>query len=333
MNVAIIGCGLIGRKRALALGDARDDALRVVCDIDDGRVNLLAQEFGCEAETSWEAVVRRRDVDIVCNAAINSVLEPITLAALKAGKHVLCEKPLGRNVAEAESMVRAAAENGTILKTGFNHRYHPAIREAKRLYDEGRIGDCLTVRARYGHGSRPGMEKEWRSSKELCGGGELLDQGVHVIDLIRWFAGEIREVYGKAGTLFWDINVEDNALAILKTERGVRASFHVSWTNWRNVFSFEVSGTKGYLSVQGLGGSYGPETLELGIRKAEGGRPDIQVFEYPGADESWSREWLDFTAAILEHREPLGSGKDGLMANRVVEALYQSSQTSCVVRL
>jgi predicted dehydrogenase len=305
----------------------------VVCDIDAVKVNSFAKEFGCEAETSWEAVVRRRDVDIVCNAAINSVLETITLAALNNGKHVLCEKPLGRNVAEAEKMVRAAVENGTVLKTGFNHRYHLAIREAKRFYDEGQIGDCLTVRARYGHGSRPGMEKEWRSSKELCGGGELLDQGVHVIDLIRWFAGEIREVYGKAETLFWDIDVEDNAFAILKTDRSVRASFHVSWTNWRNVFSFEVSGTKGYLSVQGIGGSYGPETLEVGFWKEQGGRPDIQLFEYTGTDESWSRERAYFTTAILEHREPLGSGNDGLMANRVVEALYQSSQKNCVMRL
>ena len=264
MNIGIIGCGLIGTKRAIALD--KESTLVACCDTDFDIATDFAQKFSCKPFSDHIDLIANTDCDIVIVAVVNKYLKDIVVDALRQNKHVVAEKPLGRNVAESESMVRAAAESGTVLKTGFNHRYHPAIREAKRLYDEGRIGDCLTVRARYGHGSRPGMEKEWRSSKELCGGGELLDQGVHVIDLIRWFAGEIREVYGKAETLFWDINVEDNAFAILKTERGVRASFHVSWTNWRNVFSFEVSGTKGYLSVQGLGGSYGPETLELGIR-------------------------------------------------------------------
>jgi predicted dehydrogenase len=331
MNIGIIGCGLIGTKRASALD--KEDTLVACCDTNLDTATDFAQKFCCRPFRNHRDLITNGDCDIVIVAVVNKYLKDIVIDALKQNKHVVAEKPLGRNVAEAESMVRAAAESRTVLKTGFNHRYHPAIREAKRLCDDGRIGDCLTVRARYGHGSRPGMEKEWRSSKELCGGGELLDQGVHVIDLIRWFAGEIKEVYGKAETLFWNINVEDNAFAILKTDRGVRSSFHVSWTNWRNVFSFEVSGTKGYLSVQGLGGSYGPETLEVGIRKEEGGRPDIELIEYSGADESWSREWGDFRAAILEHREPLGSGNDGLMANRVVEALYQSSQTNCVVRL
>ncbi|MCX5814380.1 MAG: Gfo/Idh/MocA family oxidoreductase [Proteobacteria bacterium] len=126
-----------------------------------------------------------------------------------------------------------------VLKTGFNHCLHPAIWKAKELIDEGEIGRCLNIRARYGYGGRPGMENEWRASKDLCGGGELLDQGVHVIDLICWFGGEVKEVYGKVETKFWDMEVEDNAFAILKTESDVTAPFHVSWTNIifeRNLF-------------------------------------------------------------------------------------------------
>ena len=325
MNVAIIGAGLIGGKRAAALSRFPDDTLRVVCDVDEARARALAEQYGCEAAADWRDVVGREDVDVVVNAAINAVLEPVTVAALAAGKHVLCEKPLGRSSAEARRMVAAAAEHGRVLKTGFNHRFHPALLRTRELLAEEAVGDILTIRARYGHGSRPGMEKEWRSSKQLCGGGELLDQGVHVIDLIRAFGGEVRNAYARVETKFWPIEVEDNAFAILGLEGGATCQFHVSWTNWRNVFSFEIFGTRGYIAVNGLGGSYGPETLEFGRRREEGGRPDIETIEYPAEDNSWQEEWKDFRSAIADRRAPWGSGQDGYMANRVVEALYASS--------
>jgi predicted dehydrogenase len=333
MNVAIIGCGLIGRKRAGALASSPNDALTVVCDVDQTKAASLARDFHCQAETRWQDVVVRKDVDIVVNSSINQVLEPITVAALSAGKHVLCEKPLGRNVGEARRMIDAAQHNNRLLKPGFNHIFHPALWKAKKIVEEGAVGDLLTIRARYGHGSRPGMEKEWRSSKTLCGGGELLDQGVHVIDLIRWFAGDVLEVYCKAETKFWNIEVEDNAYAILTCHRNVTALFHVSWTNWLNVFSFEIFGTKGYLLVNGLGGSYGTETLEFGRRNPEGGRPETQTFVFEGADTSWSLEWQEFRTAIVEARQPLRNGMDGLRANQVIEALYESAKANAPVAI
>ena len=169
MNVAIIGCGLIGTKRARAL--PKEDHLIVVCDINQERASTLASEFACESTDDWQSVVSRSDVDVVINSSINNVLEPITIAALQAGKHVLCEKPLGRNASESKRMMEAARASNRKLKTGFNHRFHPAIWKAKSLLEDGVIGECLTIRARYGHGGRPGMENEWRASKELCGGG------------------------------------------------------------------------------------------------------------------------------------------------------------------
>jgi predicted dehydrogenase len=333
MKVAIIGCGLIGKKRAQALKSSPEDRLEIVCDINKGRAEELAREFECKYETLWENVVGRPDIQIVINSSINSVLGPITVAALRAGKHVLCEKPLGRSVLEAQSMVNAAENNNVLLKTGFSHRFHPALWTAQRLLDEGKIGKCLAIRAAYGHGGRSGMENEWRTSKELCGGGELLDQGVHLIDLIRWFGGEISEVYARVETKFWDIEVEDNAFAVLKTNQDVTAIFHVSWTNWRNIFSFEVFGSDGFLSARGLGGNYGTESLEWGVRKLEGGKPDIKVFDFLGEDKSWEEEWREFRSAVIEQREPIGSGIDGLKANMVVEALYKSSSMNKPVRL
>jgi predicted dehydrogenase len=334
MKVAIVGCGLIGRKRAMALDP--EDSIAACCDIVPESADKFGAEFSCPRFTDWRELLRKTECDAFIVAVVNKFIREITVAALESGKHVLAEKPLGRNAEEARAMVEALERRripgskprlqAPVLKTGFNHRFHPAIWRAKEICDAGGIGSLFSIRARYGHGARPGMETEWRSSRDLCGGGELLDQGVHVIDLVRWFGGEVTEAFGKAETRFWPIEVEDNAWALLTTDRGVTAQFHVSWTNWRNVFSFEAFGTKGYVKIEGLGGSYGPETLETGIRKPEGGRPDIEVLEFPAEDVSWKREWGEFKSAVREGRDPVGSGLDGLRANEVIEALLRSSR-------
>jgi len=351
MNVAIIGCGLIGNKRALALSNG--DNLVACCDVDEIIAKRFSEKFGCPYFTKYRELFSEIECDIIIVAVINKYIKEVVIDALNFGKHVLAEKPLGRNFEEAFEIIQAlksfnpstnqqinlstspplTAKNSPILKTGFNHRFHPAIWKAKEMIDKGKIGKVFSIRARYGHGGRPGMESEWRASKELCGGGELLDQGVHIIDLIRWFGGEVKEVYGKAETKFWNMKVEDNAFAILKTENDVTASFNVSWTNWKNIFSFEIFGADGFLKIEGLGGSYGIETLEFGKRKKEGGRPDIEVYEFPEEDISWKEEWKEFKSAIKENHEPIGSGYDGLKANEVIDAIYLSNKESRVVFL
>ncbi len=361
MIVAIIGCGLIGRKRALAL--SADDKLSACCDTNLDIAKKFAQDFSCNYFTDYKKLLDEVDCDVVVVSVVNKYAKDIIIDSIKNNKNVIAEKPLGRNLAEAKEIVsylsvistepalpvgRSSKEksfnqqfnnstnkqlNTSTLKTGFNHRFHPAIWQAKQMADEGKIGKIFNIRARYGHGGRSGMEKEWRASKELCGGGELLDQGVHVIDLIRWFGGDVKEVFGKAETKFWDMEVEDNAFAILKTKDDVTASFHVSWTNWKNIFSFEIFGTDGYLKIEGLGGSYGQETLEFGKRKKEGGRPDIEIFEFPSEDISWEKEWEEFKKAIEEKREPIGSGYDGQKANEVIEAVYRSNLEKKVIKL
>ena len=300
MNVAIIGCGLIGRKRALALEN--NDKLLACCDTNKDLSEKFASEFSCQSFSDYNELLSQTNCDSVIVAVVNKFACDIIVDALKSGKNVLTEKPLGRNLSEALEINDAHLKSPfkVILKTGFNHRFHPAIWKAKQLMDDKTIGEVFNIRAIYGHGGRVGMEKEWRASKELCGGGELLDQGVHVIDLIRWFGGEITEVYGKVETKFWDMEVEDNAYVILKTQNDVTATFNVSWTNWKNIFSFEIFGTNGYLKIEGLGGSYGPETLELGRRKKEGGRPDVELFEFPAEDISWKEDGRNFNLLSMK---------------------------------
>ena len=329
MNISIVGCGLIGKKRALALQE--NDHLISCCDTNQETLEDYSVEFNCKSYEDYKNLIDDSNSEIIVVAVVNKYALPIISYALSKGKHVLAEKPLGRNVYEAEEMVASAMKNNLVLKTGFNHRFHPAIWQAKEMLELNKIGKLMFIRARYGHGGRPGMETEWRSSKDLCGGGELLDQGVHIIDLCHWFAGDIKTIFGKTNTKFWDIEVEDNAFALMESTNGVEIQFHVSWTNWKNIFSFEVFGEDGYLRIEGLGGSYGSETLEFGMRNKEGGKPDIQIFEYPPEDLSWKKEWQEFKNSIKENREPIGSGADGLYANKIIEAIYKSSESKKLI--
>jgi predicted dehydrogenase len=349
MRVAIIGCGLIGRKRATALDE--EDNLIACCDTNEMAARRFAGDYRCDYFVDYKDLLAKVEPDITVVSVVNKYAKQIVIDCLESGKHVLVEKPLGRNARESADILNALqlckspspqvppSPNSSIfpshpiLKTGFNHRFHAAVWKAKQLADAGEIGRVFNIRAAYGHGGRPGMENEWRASKELCGGGELLDQGVHVIDLIRWFGGEIRELVGKVETKFWKMEVEDNAYVVAKTERDVTAMFQVSWTNWKNVFSFEIFGNEGYLKISGLGGSYGDELLEIGRRKKEGGRPNVEVIEFPAEDISWKEEWKEFKHAISEKRNPIGDGYDGLKANQVVEAIYSSSKENRAVSL
>jgi predicted dehydrogenase len=323
LRTAIIGCGLIGNKRAKALGDC---PLLAAADSNLSRAKqLAAQHPGCDATENWRAVVTRPDVDLVIVATTNDALAPATLAAVKAGKHVLVEKPAARNAAELEPVLAAAKQAGVVVKVGFNHRFHPAFLKAREIVDSGVLGPLMFIRARYGHGGRLGMEKEWRGNPEIAGGGEMLDQGVHLIDLSRWFLGNFAEVSGAIATFFWDWPVEDNGFVMLRTSAGQIAWLHASCTEWKNLFSFEIYGRTGKLHVEGLGGSYGIERLSYYQMLPQMGPPPTTIWEYPGEDTSWGAEFAHLRACIEEKRPPLGSLEDAIAALRVVGELYAQS--------
>lgn len=273
-------------------------------------------------------------MEIIIVATTHKYLAPITIAAIQNGKHVLCEKPLARDPEEGKAVLDAASTNQVKVKTGFNHRYHPGIKKARELFEKGAIGDIHFARCRYGHGARPGYEKEWRADPDLSGGGELLDQGIHAIDLFRWFMGEFSQVTGFLTTRYWKIvPLEDNAFALLKTQKGQVASLHASWTQWKNLFSFEIFGQDGYLIIDGLGRSYGTERLTVGKRLQQFGPPSQEVFEFGGPDHSWREEWQDFISAIREDRQPLANVYDGWQALRITYGIYQAAENGSVVEL
>jgi predicted dehydrogenase len=333
MDIGIVGCGLIGNRRAKVAREAGDNVI-MVADIDPARARNAGEMVKAPGVEDWQEVTRHPEIESVVVATVNKTLLPVTLDALKNGKHVLCEKPLGRNAQEAGEMVQAAAAAQRVLKVGFNHRHHPAIRQAHELAQAGKIGLLMSIRAVYGHGGRPGYDQEWRGNPDLAGGGELLDQGVHIVDLCRWFLGDFSQVSGMLGTWFWQVApLEDNGFALLRTATGQIASLHTSWTQWKNLFRFEVFGLKGFLTVEGLGGSYGTERLTMGLRRPESGPPTIESWEYPGPDISWEAEWGEFTDAIRENRPPLGGGYDGYQAALIIDSIYASSKTGRTVEL
>lgn len=321
--VAIIGCGLIGQKRARAMGSAR---LVAVADAQAARAAALAAQVpGCVAEPDVQACLARPDVDAVIIATTNDALASLTLAAVQAGKHVLVEKPAARNSAELRPVLEAATQQNVTVKVGFNHRFHPAFLQARKLVDEGALGPLLYIRGRYGHGGRIGYDREWRADPALSGGGELLDQGVHLIDLSRWFLGDFDRIEGRVDTYFWDMPVEDNGFLSLRTSAGQLAWLHASCTEWKNLFCFEIFGRDGKLQVDGLGGSYGVERLSWYRMLPQMGPPETTIWEYPGEDRSWHREFEHFLDCIARRVAPCGDLSDGIAALSAVEEVYRQS--------
>jgi predicted dehydrogenase len=332
LGVGVVGCGLIGARRAAVAASNGRSRVVAVTDRDRSRAEEVAAATGGTAVAQWEAVVDYPGVDIVVVATTHDWLAPISIGALQAGKHVLCEKPMSRSSREAEGIVAAAHSSGRYVHVGFNHRYHPAIRRAHDLARAGEVGDLLFIRCRYGHGGRVGYEREWRMDPELSGGGELLDQGMHAIDLFRWFLGELTEVTGMTAAWVWKAPVEDNVFALFRSPRGQVASLHASWTQWKNVFSFEVFGTLGGLVVEGLGKSYGTERLTI-YRRADSGPPQEERLEFPGPDHSWEDEWEEFLAAIRDGQPPPIDGEEGLAALRIAEAVYAAARSGATIRV
>jgi len=318
MRVAIIGCGLIGQKRARVLPQGW--SLALCCDQVRERAKNLARLYpGAQVTTEAEAAAASPGVDLVIVATTHDALAPLAARAASAGKHVLLEKPGARCATELDPVAEAARSTGVLVRVGFNHRYHRAFRKARAILDSGALGEPMFVRARYGHGGRPGYEKEWRAVPDISGGGEAIDQGVHLIDLARWFLGEFVDVQGVAPTFYWNMPVEDNAFFLLQTAGGGVAFLHASWTEWKNLFSFEYSGRCGKLEIAGLGGSYGMERLAHYQMLPEMGPPETTIYEYPAADDSWEAEMADFSEDIRLQRAPSPGIADAQASLRIAE--------------
>jgi predicted dehydrogenase len=326
LKVALVGCGRIGAKRAAALGP--HDVALACYDVNAAAALALAARHGGEVCPTYEALLSLKP-EVVVIATVHDQLASLAEQALAAGAHVLVEKPAATSSEQVDRLIECQHAAGRLVKVGVNHRFHPGIARAVREVHEGRHGELLHVRARYGHGGRPGYEREWRTERARSGGGELVDQGIHLLDLSNWLAGPLPLHSALLRTQFWDADVEDNAALLLgesDARSGPWAMLHVSWTEWKNLFSLEIYCAAAKLQVDGLVGSYGAQRLRIYRMGPELGPPALEEIRYPHEDVSWRAEWEHFANAIVaaDGRPLLGDLQAARDAWEQVETAYAS---------
>jgi predicted dehydrogenase len=327
-RVALIGCGLVGQKRMKLLPPG---SVTVLYDSQRDRAAQLAgQGPGCIATDSVEQTVSASNVDVVMIATVNASLASLAMQAVQHGKHVLVEKPAGISTKEIDALDAAAMKTGALVRVGYNHRYHPACLKALEIFRSGALGPMMLIRGRYGQGGRIGYDKEWRADPKLSGGGELIDQGVHLIDLAGIFLGEFTQVDGHVATYFWNMPVDDNAFVSLRNQDGKTAWLHASCSEWKNLFSLEIYGRDGKLHWEGLGGSYGLERLTYYKMLPQMGPPETTIWEWPRGDESWKIEMQEFFEDIRLKRTPTPGLKEAKAVLQVVEQVDRKSGSARV---
>jgi predicted dehydrogenase len=327
LSVAVVGCGLIGAKRAAALDPG--DRLVGCYDVDASTAASFAECHDTQTCASLEHLLETAP-DVVIVAAVHDQLAALAAAGMHAGAHVLVEKPGGVSTAQIDQLIACQRDTGRLVKVGFNHRFHPGIARAAEEVHSGRHGELMHVRARYGHGGRLGYEREWRAQPERSGGGELIDQGMHLLDLTHWIAGPLALHCALLRTHFWDAPVEDNAALMLgaaESRTEPWAMLHVSWTEWKNLFSLEIYCRTAKIQVDGLVRSYGAQRLRLYKMGPELGPPELEQVDYPDEDGSWEREWASFKAAIATSDARLVNGDlhDARYAWEQIESAYAKS--------
>jgi 1,5-anhydro-D-fructose reductase (1,5-anhydro-D-mannitol-forming) len=326
----IIGYGKMGHIRRKAI-EARSDAVVVAtCD-------PYAPGDAFPHTHDWEELLERDDLDAVVIASTNELIPASVIKALGKGLHVFSEKPPGRTLEDIINIRAAeAAAPDQILKFGFNHRYHYSVIEAKKIADSGKLGDLLSMRGTYGKAGGADYGANWRNNYDLSGGGILIDQGVHMIDLMHLFAGPFEEVKSMMDDRFWTgLGVEDNVMALMRTNAGVMAMVHSSATNWRQTFRLELGFEKGYLWLEGILSNsmgYAPEVLILGEleRDANGDpipNPKETVRKF-GSDNSWDLEIAEFMDAVNGKRKiHTGTSQHAFDAMNAVQRIYAADHS------
>lgn len=282
-----------------------------------------------EKAQNSDQIIENPEIDAVFTCTPNYLNKPLTIQSLKAGKHVFCEKPPAFTAKDIEEIRAVEKESGKVLMYGFNHRHHASIKYMKKLVDDKEFGKILWMRGRYGKSVDETFYDNWRAKKELAGGGILIDQGIHMLDLFLHLGGNFDNVHASVSNLYWNLSVEDNVFATLEnTKTGLAASLHSTMTQWRHLVSLEVFLEKGYLVLNGLktsSNAYGEEILTIAKNRSTAPAAtwkDEKNITYH-TDESWESELTEFFSAIKSNREvKLGNSSDALKLMKIVDKIY-----------
>tara|TARA_R110002110_G_scaffold410812_1_gene634631 strand:+ start:5339 stop:6355 length:1017 start_codon:yes stop_codon:yes gene_type:complete len=326
LRVGIAGFGVVGQRRREHI-DAHPD-MQTVAVADRRYETDGVFEDGVRYYQSYRDLLGE-DLDALFVCLTNDVAAEVTRAGLERGFHLFCEKPPGRNVEDIESVREVEQQRpDLVLKYGFNHRYHDSVQDALTLVRSGELGRVLNMKGAYGKSAIINFQSDWRTRREISGGGILLDQGIHMVDLMRLFAGEFDDVHSFVSNDYWKHDVEDNAFALMRSRSGVVAMLHSTATQWRHRFNLEIALEEGTIVLAGLltgSKSYGAETLTVAWRSHNGeGDPKEQVTRY-NSDPSWRREIDEFADAVMGRSEVQnGSSADALATMELVYRIYRA---------
>jgi predicted dehydrogenase len=327
-KVGIAGYGVVGKRRRHYI-DAHPIFKTVA--VSDIKFPKDVQKIdGVRAYNNYKPLLKE-DLDVLFVCVPNYIAPIVTIGGLKNGLHVFCEKPPGRFVQDIEQVIAVEkTKPDLILKYGFNHRYHDSVKEAMRIISSGEMGDVVNMRGVYGKSKVVPFSGGWRAERKYAGGGILLDQGIHMLDLMRLFCGEFNHVKSFVSNNFWNHDVEDNAHVVMKDDKQRIAMIHSSATQWGHHFSLDIFLTKGHLKLSGLltsSKSYGEETLQIGWRsQSEQGTLKTKIIKYL-ADNSWKQEIEEFADAILNKKPILfGTSDDALNTMKLVYRIYYADK-------
>ena len=326
LKVGIAGYGVVGQRRCHYIDLHPALHTIAVCDR-----SFETEHTDADGVAHFQCYKRllETDLDILFVCMTNDIAPEVTMAGLEKNLHVFCEKPPGRTVRDVLDVIEVEQRNpGLKLKYGFNHRYHDSVRDALQLTRSGDLGRVINMRGVYGKSKfiSFGQESDWRVSRDIAGGGILLDQGIHMVDLMRLFGGEFSEIHSFVTNDFWKHDVEDNAYALMRSESGVVAMLHSTATQWRHRFSLDITLEKGAISLTGIlsgSKSYGTETMTVArATDDDRGDPEEETFHYE-TDPSWSDEIAEFTDAVLSNT-PIteGTSADALYTMKLVNRIY-----------
>ncbi len=305
LKIGLIGCGVVGLRRISILPS---NFKLIGCS--DPFINLKKTDFDNHNLTltkDWKKLINLKSLQAVIISTTHNLQSTIIKECLKKNLHIFVEKPAAVNDKESKIILNILKKKKNLkVRVGFNHRYHPAFQLAKKLTNQNKIGKIFCIRAVYGHGGRLNYQKEWRFNKKISGGGELIDKGSHLIDLSRLFLGDLQIEFSSLKTFFWKTKLEDNCFLNLKNNKGSVAILHASSTEWKNKFIFEIFGKFGKIEINGLGKSYGKETLKFFKMSKKMGIPKLKYFEFKQDDSySWKEELKEFYNDIKENRVPI----------------------------
>lgn len=325
-KVGIAGYGVVGKRRRKYIDLHPSFEVVAVCDNSFER-NGSFDDGVRHYREYLDLLTEKLDVLFVCLP--NYLAPEVTIAGLESGMHVFCEKPPGRTVEDIARVIKTERQHPLLkLKYGFNHRYHHSVRDALNLVQSKELGSVVDLRGVYGKSKIITFDSTWRTKRDQCGGGILLDQGIHMVDMMRLFAGDFSEVNSFISNEFWKHDVEDNAYALMKTDEGIVAMLHSSATQWRHRFQLEITLTKGQIILDGIlssSKSYGAETMTVAYASNDHAGDPVEKTTKYNDDPSWKDEIYDFADAILQNREiSEGSSKDAFKTMQLVYKIYCS---------